>query len=275
MCASPCRPASGGAEDRGALGRERHGRAVQGGSSPVAKRISVGATSRSISRGWSARLTMTRSEPRWTTIQLSASSQSTWTADRSASPGPDAPGAARSAGGARRAAGRAAPGRARDQSSLDRVKVAGSCGSGTSSAPSRARRTPPPALARRPRPARGSAWSVKNCHGRARAPLLAHEQHRRERRRSAPARPRRRAARGRGSRRSGRRSRGCRPGRGSAGRRGTVQPGSGRGSTGRPWCRPRKRRPRAVVEERPASAPWPGRRARRRRSRRSSPAPRR
>ena len=83
--------------------------------------------------------------------------------------------------------------------------------------PSRARRTRGAGPRAPPRPSSGSVWSVKYCHGVRRRPLLAHEQHRRERPRSAAARPRTPAGRARATAREPvARRPGCRPGRGSA-----------------------------------------------------------
>ena len=68
--------------------------------------------------------------------------------------------------------------------------------------PSRARRTRRAALGAPRRASSGSGWPVKNCHGVRRAPLLAHEQHRRERRGQQQRRADRQQAggEGRGSR---------------------------------------------------------------------------
>ena len=68
------------------------------------------------------------------------------------------------------------------QSSFDRRNVSGSCGSGTTagSQPMRANSAIRPSAVARP--SSGSGCDVKNCHGVDGRPLLAHEQHRRERR---------------------------------------------------------------------------------------------
>ena len=118
--------------------------------------------------------------------------------------------------------------------------MAGSCGSGTSAS------AQPCAANSRRRPvctaaaSSGSGWLVKNCHGRAGRPLLAHEQHRGERRGQQQRGADLAAGRATASRRAGRRSRGCRSGRGSAGTPRTGGPGCACRSTGRPCRRWRK-----------------------------------
>ena len=121
-----------------------------------------------------------------------------------------------------------------------------------------ARRSPGPAgRARRPRASRarrtraagpsataaassGSGWLVKNCHGVLARPLLAHEQHRRERRGEQQRRADPQQAAATASRRAGRRWRGCRSGRGSAGRPRTGARACGPGRPAGRARRPRK-----------------------------------
>ena len=170
------------------------------------------------------------------------------------------------------ASSRRAAGCARSaQSSRERSNVAGACGSGTSSrSQPNAANSRAPALAAPRRPSSGSAWSVKYCHGVDGAPLLAHEQHRHERRGQHAAPRRSRAGRATAGARAGRPARGCRPGRGSAASRRTASRACGR--VDRPAVRAAAvRRVAAVVDERAASSALASARERGR-SRRSSPA---